>query len=83
MSRRFLTLLEHATHLRDMIDREHNSAAPNTLRLMRMKQVYLRISQRLRSLTEKRVIAMASAPRFRPEVVFRNVKSTPALSGHW
>jgi hypothetical protein len=29
------------------------------------------------------MIAMASAPRFRPEVVFRNARSTPALSGHW
>jgi hypothetical protein len=83
MSRRFLVLLERAARIRELIDREQQSSVPNTIRLMRMKQVYLMISRRLRSLTEKRVIAMASAPRLRPEVVFRNVRSAPALSGHW
>ncbi|HML30301.1 MAG TPA: hypothetical protein PKE16_15990 [Hyphomicrobium sp.] len=83
LSRRFLVLLERATRLREMIDREQQSTAPNAIRLMRMKQLYLMISRRLRSLTEKRIVAMASAPRLRPDVVFRNVYSAPALSGHW
>ncbi|CCB64656.1 MULTISPECIES: hypothetical protein [unclassified Hyphomicrobium] len=83
MSRRFLVLLERAARIRELIDREQQSSAPNAIRLMRMKQVYLMISRRLRSLTEKRIIAMASAPRLRPDVVFRNVRSAPALSGHW
>ncbi|WP_423415009.1 hypothetical protein RLW55_18290 [Hyphomicrobium sp. B1] len=83
MSRRFLVLLERAARIRELIDREQQSSAPNAIRLMRMKQVYLTISRRLRSLTEKRIIAMASAPRLRPDVVFRNVRSAPALSGHW
>lgn len=83
MSRRFLILLERAARLREMIDREQQSTAPNAIRLMRMKQIYLTISRHLRSLTEKRIVAMASAPRLRPDVVFRNVNSAPALSGHW
>ncbi|MBS0250747.1 MAG: hypothetical protein JSR78_06740 [Proteobacteria bacterium] len=83
MSRRFLVLLERAARIRELIDREQQSSSPNSIRLMRMKQVYLTISRRLRSLTEKRVIAMASAPRLRPDVVFLNVRSAPALSGHW
>lgn len=83
MSRRFLVLLERAARIRELIDREQQSTSPNAIRLMRMKQVYLTISRRLRSLTEKRIVAMASAPRLRPDVVFRNVRSAPALSGHW
>ncbi|MET0409286.1 MAG: hypothetical protein ABW006_13055 [Hyphomicrobium sp.] len=83
MSRRFLVLLERATRIREMIDREQKAHAPNTIRLMRMKQLYLLLSRSLRSLTEKRIVAMASAPRLRPEVVFHNVRSAPALSGHW
>jgi hypothetical protein len=45
---------------------------------MRMKQLYLRLPANLRKLMEKRVVAMASAPRFR-----RNVRSAPAFSGRW
>jgi len=51
MSRRFLILLERATRIREMIEREQQAAAPNSIRLMRMKQVYLMISRRLRGLT--------------------------------
>jgi hypothetical protein len=83
MSRRFLVLLERATRIREMIDRELQSAAPRAMRLIRMKQLYLQLSRRLRTLTEKRIIAMASAPRIRPNVVFLNVRSTPALTGRW
>lgn len=83
MSRRFLILLERATRIREMIDREQQSPSPSAMRLMRMKRLYLSISRSLRSLTEKRIVAMASAPRLRPDVVFRNVRSAPALSGHW
>jgi hypothetical protein len=83
MSRRFLVLLERAARIRELIEREQQSPAPSFMRLMRMKQVYLMISRRLRSLTAKRLVAMASAPRLRPDVVFHNVRSAPALSGHW
>ena len=83
MSRRFLILLERATRIREMIDREQQSPVPSAMRLMRMKQLYLKISRSLRRLTEKRVIAMASAPRLRPDVIFLNVRSAPALSGRW
>ena len=63
---RFLVVLERVTRLRELIDREQRSAAPNGMRLMRMKQLYLQVSRSLRRLTEKRLIAMASAPRFTP-----------------
>jgi hypothetical protein len=82
MSRRFLLLLERATRFRDLIEREQKAHAPSAIRLMRMKQIYLVISSRLRRLTEKRVAAMSSAPRLRPDVVFLNVRATPALSAH-
>ncbi len=83
MSRRFMVLLDRATRLREAIDREQQLSSANPIRLMRMKQIYLRMSASLRGLTEKRVIAMASAPRLRPDVIFSNVRSAPALSGHW
>jgi hypothetical protein len=83
VSRRFLILLERATRIREMIEREQRLPAPNSMRLIRMKQVYLMISSSLRRLTEKRIVAMASAPRFKPDIVFHNVRSAPALSGHW
>lgn len=73
MSRRFLVLLERAARLREMIDREQRSPAPSAMRLMRMKTLYLEISGRLRRLTEKRLVAIASAPRFQPRIVFRTV----------
>ncbi len=80
---RFLILLERATRIRELIDREQQSPAPSAMRLMRMKQLYLQISRSLRRLTEKRFIAMASAPRLRPNVVFLDIRSAPALSGRW
>ncbi len=83
MSRRFLILLERASRMRELIDREQGSAAPNVLRLMRLKQIYLGISRNLRRLTKQRIVAMASAPRLRPDLVFRNVRSASALSGRW
>ena len=78
-----MILLERAARLRETIDREQQLSTASPIRLMRMKQIYLRMSARLRGLTEKRVVAMASAPRLRPDVVFLNVRSAPALSGHW
>jgi hypothetical protein len=81
MSRRFLVLLERATRLRNMIDREQQAAAPNAMRLIRIKQLYLQVSSSLRRQTEKRIIAMASAPRLHPDVIFRNVRSASAFSG--
>ncbi len=83
MSRRFMVLLERATRIRQLIDREQQSGKSSPIRLMRMKRLYLSISQSLRSLTEKRMVAIASAPRMRPDVLFLNVRSAPALSGNW
>jgi hypothetical protein len=71
MSRRFLVLLERATRLRDTIDRERHATAPNAMRLMRMQKLYLEISSRLRRLTEKRLLSIASAPRFQPRLAYR------------
>ena len=72
MSRRFLVLLERATRLRDLIDREQHAPAPNAMRLMRMKTLYLEISGRLRRLTEMRLVSIASAPRFQPRIAFQH-----------
>jgi hypothetical protein len=72
MSRRFITVLERATRIREMIDREEHAASPSPTRLMRLKQVYLLLSANLRKLTEKRIIAIASAPRFQPRLVFQH-----------
>lgn len=83
MSRRFLVLLQRATRIREMIDREQRSSTPSFTRLMRMKQLYLSLSRQLRLLIERRVVAMASAPRMRPDVVFASVRATPALSRRW
>jgi hypothetical protein len=83
MSRRFVTLLERAARIRELIEREQQLPAPSATRLMRMKQLYLHLSANLRKLTEKRLVAMASAPRFRPQLVFRDVRSAPAFSGRW
>lgn len=83
MSRRFLVLLQRATRIREMIDREQRSPTPSFTRLMRMKQLYLTLSRQLRLLIERRVVAMASAPRMRPDVVFGSVRATPALSRRW
>ena len=82
MSRRFVTLLERAARIRELIEREQQLQAPSATRLMRMKQLYLHLSA-MRKLTEKRLVAMASAPRFRPQLVFRDVRSAPAFSGRW
>ncbi|MFT3730427.1 MAG: hypothetical protein QM780_03235 [Hyphomicrobium sp.] len=83
MSRRFLILLERATRIRELIDREQRSAAPNVLRLMRMKQLYLSLSSSLRKMTEKRLVAMASAPSFTPRIAFPSAHSGPVFSGRW
>jgi hypothetical protein len=83
MSRRFMHLLERTTRIREMIDREQRSPAPSAMRLMRMKQLYLQLSQNLRSLTRKRVIAMASAPRLRPDILLLNTRLAATLTGRW
>jgi len=70
MSRRFITLLERVTRIRDWIDREQRSSAPSPVRLIRMQQLYLRLSESLRGMTRQRLIRMASAPRFRSERSF-------------
>ncbi|RUP10801.1 hypothetical protein [Hyphomicrobium sp.] len=70
MSRRFITLLERVTRIREWIDREQRSSAPSPVRLIRMQQLYLRLSENLRGMTRQRLIRMASAPRFRSEGSF-------------
>lgn len=66
MSRRFITLLERTAFVRKLIEREESCSEPNALRLMRMKRLSLRLSTSLRAMTAKRLVAMASAPRFTP-----------------
>jgi hypothetical protein len=83
MSRRFVTLLERSAEIRQLIEREESSAAPRSVRLMRLKTLQLRLSESLREISAKQLIAMASAPSFKPKVVFRDVRSAPALSRGW
>jgi hypothetical protein len=80
MSRRFAILLERASRIRQMIEREQRLPKPSALRLMRMKQLHLQLSNDLRELAAKRLIAIASAPRLRPELVFTTVNSPPMMS---
>ena len=37
----------------------------------------------LEELERRRVVAMASAPRMRPDLVFGSVRATPAMSRRW
>ncbi len=79
MTQRFFMLLERATLVRRMIEREQGLAEPSAVRLMRMKTLSLRLSRALQSLAAKRVRAMASAPRFTPTLIFSSVRSVPAF----
>jgi len=83
MSRRFITLLERVTRIREWIDREQRSSAPSPVRLIRMQQLYLRLSENLRGLTRQRLTRMASAPRFRSEGSFYTANPARTLSGYW
>src|SRR6185312_2399445 len=70
MSRRFVTLLERTEKIRQLIEREQRVANPNAVRLMRLKRLQLRLAKGLREMSAKQLIAMASAPRLRPKIVF-------------
>jgi hypothetical protein len=83
MSRRFVTLLERSAEIRQLIEREESSAAPRSVRLMRLKKLQLQLSESLREISAKQLIAMASAPSFKPKLVFRDVRSAPTLSRGW
>jgi adenylate kinase len=83
MTRRFRMLLDRATLVRRMIEREQGLAQPSAFRLMRMKTLSLRVSRELQRLAARRIVAMASAPRFVPTLVFSSVHSVPAGSQRW
>lgn len=81
MSRRFITLLDRATRIRRLIEQEQMRPTPSLLRLMRMKQLYLHVSGALKEMTAKRLVGMASAPRFRPQLAFSAAR--PSFAGRW
>jgi hypothetical protein len=83
MSRRFAILLERASRIRQMIEREQLLSTPSASRLMRMKRLHLRLSRDLREFAAKRLIAIASAPRLRPELIFTSVNSAPVSTHRW
>ena len=83
MSRRFFTLLERTAGIRHLIEREESLAAPRSVRLMRLKKLQLQLAESLRDMSAKQLVAMASAPSFRPKLLFRDVRSAPALSRSW
>ncbi|MBS0268091.1 MAG: hypothetical protein JSS54_03815 [Proteobacteria bacterium] len=83
MSRRFITLLERVTRIREWIDREQRLSAPSPVRLIRMQQLYLRLSESLHGMTRQRLIRMASAPRFRSEGSHYSAQPAGAFSQRW
>jgi hypothetical protein len=80
MSRRFITLLERTKQIRQLIEREERAPKPNAVRLIRLKKIQLWLSDRLRAMSAKQLVAIASAPRLKPEIVFRNVRSVSAFA---
>lgn len=83
MSRRFVTLLQRSAGVRHLIEREEKSRAPRSVRLMRLKKLQLQLSESLRNLSAKQLIAMASAPRFTPKLMFREIRTVPILTRGW
>lgn len=80
MPRRFTTLLDRASRMRRLIEEEQKSQHPDAFRLIRMKNLYLRLSASLKGLNARQMIKMASAPRLKPIVVYSTVRSAPAFS---
>jgi len=69
LSRRFHDLLSRAWRIRRLIEEEQRRPQPNTLHLIRLKGLALRLKTRLNALTGRRLVALASAPRFQPRLV--------------
>ena len=80
MSRRFVTLLERTKQIRQLIEREERALNPDAMRLMRLKKLQLWLAERLREMSAKQLVAIASAPRLKPEIVFRTVRSVSAFA---
>ncbi|MBA2127335.1 hypothetical protein DLM45_14040 [Hyphomicrobium methylovorum] len=74
----FSTLLARATAIREAIEREERLGALDSVKLMRLKNLHLRLSARMRDL-----IAMASAPRLRSNFLYARANSTPAIPHRW
>jgi hypothetical protein len=83
MSRRFITLLERTGKIRRLIEREERLPTPSAMRLMRLKKLQLWLSERLREMSAKQLVAIASAPRLKPEILFGNIRSTPTAWRSW
>jgi hypothetical protein len=75
MSRRFVNLLERTAGIRRMIEREERLPMPSAMRLMRLKKLQLWLAERLRVMSAKQLVAMASAPRLKPDLLFRSVST--------
>jgi hypothetical protein len=80
MSRRFVNLLERTKKIRQLIEHEERAPNPSAMKLMRLKRLQLWLAERLREMSAKQLIAMASAPRLKPEILFRNVRSVSAFA---
>lgn len=83
MSHRFVTLLERTKIIRQLIEREERLPTPSAMRLMRLKKLQLWLSGRLREMSAKQLVAIASAPRLKPEILFRNVRSVSTTVRCW
>jgi hypothetical protein len=83
MSRRFITLLERAARMRQLLEREQRRPGANIVRLMRLRYLDLRLAKSLRQQTAERLVSMASAPRRRPDLLFATIKATPTSFHRW
>lgn len=64
MSRRFHELLARAARVRGRIEEEtRRTGSGNAVLLLRLRRLHARLKTRLASLTQQRLIAIASAPR--------------------
>lgn len=77
MSRRFITLLERAARMRQLLEREQRRPGANVFRLIRLKHLNMRLTKSLRQQTAKRLVSMASAPRRQPDLLFATLTATP------
>lgn len=75
MSRRYHDLLNRAWRVRRLIEEEQRRPQPNAMHLIRLKGLALRLKARLNALTGRRLVALASAPRFRPRLVAATVQA--------
>lgn len=69
MHRYFHDLLRRATRIRELIEEELRRPAPSAVRLFRLKAIGEKLKNRLDTINAKRLLAIQSAPRFKPSLI--------------